>query len=248
MSPTTATPIIRATLPARFDPRWSRLPGLFIEGRSLVIEPGEYFQRYESPSWVICGWSGVCDELLPVTETADQALEQVTLDYIREHGRTTTDPAEVLATAWQVYGHLFRDELLPVPGLESIGRPELRMLREAATLMALNKVEDTGHISIIGAAWFFGAALPVVYDLDDEMGQVIDEAYHGTWFNESRRAESVLAHAALGGRLVHGCQSTPDMTGGVVAPYGADIARFRDEINAMKHGMIDAIRAARPAS
>jgi hypothetical protein len=171
-------------------------------------------------------------------------VSAITSPSLQAPSATFRPAARILATAWQVYGHIFRAELLPVPGLESIGPDELRMLREAATLMALNKVEDTGHISIIGAAWFFGAALPVVFDLSDEMGQVIDEAYHGTWFNESRRAESVLAHAALGGRLVHGCQSSPDMTGGVVAPYGAGIARFRDEINAMKHDMIGAIRAA----
>ncbi|MEV8153393.1 hypothetical protein AB0R11_12375, partial [Streptomyces fradiae] len=30
---------------------------------------------------------------------------------------------------------------------------------------------------------------------------------HGGWFNEPRRIESIKAHAALGGRLLHGCQS-----------------------------------------
>jgi hypothetical protein len=66
--------------------------------------------------------------------------------------------------------------------------------------------------------------------------QKLDELYHGTWFNEARRVESIKAHAALGGRLVHGCQSVPNQSGGVVAPYGCDIARFSRELAGLKHG------------
>jgi hypothetical protein len=242
MSPTTAPPVIRATLPAPLDPRWSRLPGLQTDGSTITLEPGYWF-RYENPAWLICDWTGVRDDLLPATETGDRALEQTVLDYIRAHGRTTTDPAEVLATAWHVYAHLFRDELLPVAGLEAIGPAELKMLREAATLMALNKVETDGHISNISPTWFFGAAIPVVFDVNEQAGQLIDEAYHGTWFNEPRRIESVKAHAALGGRLVHGCQSSPNLSGGVVvSAYGTDISAFRDELAAMRGDWISAIR------
>jgi hypothetical protein len=82
----------------------------------------------------------------------------------------------------------------------------------------------------------------VVFDLDDRAGQIIDGAYHGTWFNEPRRIESVKAHAALGGRLVHGCQSSPNLSGGVVAPYGTNISAFRDELAAMREDCISAIR------
>ncbi len=120
--PDTATPpVIWAELPEPFDPRWSRLPGLDIEGRALSIEPSTHFYRYERPAWLLCDWAAVRDELLPVTETADQALEQIALDYIREHGRATADPSEVLATAWHVYSRIFRDELLPVAGLDRSG-------------------------------------------------------------------------------------------------------------------------------
>jgi hypothetical protein len=247
MSTTTAPPAIRATLPGPLDPRWSRLTGLEVEGSVITLAP-DYWFRFESQSWLICDWAAVRDDLLPAAETESQALEQTVLDYIRAHGRVTTDPAEVLATAWHVYDHLFRDDLLPVAGLEAIGPDELRMLREAATLMALNKVETSGHIANISPSWFFGAALPVVFDLTDEDGQLIDEAYHGTWFNETRRIESVKAHAALGGRLVHGCQSSPNLSGGAVAPYGTDITRFRAELGAMRAEWTEAVRACKPAA
>lgn len=247
MSNTTAPPVIQATLPGPLDPRWSRLPGLGIEGNVLTLAP-DYWFRFESPSWLVCDWAAVRDNLLPAAENGDQALEQTVLDYIKAHGRVTTDPAEVLDTAWHVYGHLFRDELLPIAGLEDIGPDELKMLREAATLMALNKVETDGHISNISPSWFFGAAVPVVFDLSDQAGQLIDEAYHGTWFNETRRIESVKAHAALGGRLVHGCQSGANLSGGVVAPYGTDITRFRDELGAMRAEWTEAIYACKPAA
>jgi hypothetical protein len=242
MSTTTAPPVIQATLPEPLDPRWSRLPGLEVEGNVLTLAP-EYWFRFESPSWLVCDWAAVRDDLLPVAETSDQALEQIVLDYIRAHGRTTTDPAEVLATAWHVSSYIFRDDLLPVAGLEDIGPAELKMLREAATLMALNRVQADGHISNIAPTWFFGAAIPVVFDLDEQAGQVIDEAYHGTWFNESRRIESVKAHAALGGRLVHGCQSEANQTGGAVVPYGANIERFRQDLDGFRDEWLAAVRS-----
>jgi len=239
MSATTAPPIIQATLPGAIDLRWSRLPGLSVSGSQLTLEPA-YWIKYEDPTWLVCDWDGVRDDLLPVEETGEQALEQIVLDYINAWGRTTTDPADVLTTAWHVYHHLFRDELLPVPGLEAIGPAELRMLREAAILMSLNKVQADGHIANISPPWFFGQALPLVFDLDEKTGQLIDEVYHGTWFFEGRRIESVKAHAALGGKLVHGCQSSPDMTGGVVAAFGTDMNVFYDELRAMRADWIAA--------
>lgn len=140
--------------------------------------------------------------------------------------------------------YLFRDELLPVPGLDQIGPAELRMLREAATLMALNKVEMDGTISNIGPCWFFPAATSVVFDLDDDAGAMLDEVYHSTWFNESRRIESVKAHAALGG-LVHGCQSVPNQSGGACVPYGASIEHFRDDLRQFRPQWLTAVYACR---
>jgi hypothetical protein len=95
------------------------------------------------------------------------------------------------------------------------------MLREAATLTALNKVELDGSISTVGPCWFFPAATSVVFDLDDQTGGMLDEVYHGTWFTEHRRIESIKAHVALGGRLVHGCQSVPNQSGGACVSYGS---------------------------
>ena len=118
-----------------------------------------------------------------------------------------------------------------------------RSLREAATFMALNKVREDGTIANVGPCWFFPAATGVVFDLDDEKGGMLDEVYHGTWFNESRRIESVKAHAALGGRLVHGCQSVPNQSGGAVVPYGASIDRFRQDLEAFRGEWLAAVRS-----
>lgn len=225
-----------------FSPGWNRLEGVTVEGTRLVIEPGAYFVRYDDPTWLLCDWDEVRRDLLDAVETPEAALEQQVLDYVRTNGRTTTDPAEVLRTASKVYAYLFRDELADEPGLSDVNREHLRMLREMGTMMALNRVELTGHISVIGPAWFFPVAAQVVYGLSDSEAEALDELYHGGFFNESRRVESVKAHAALGGRLVHGCQSSADMSGGVVVPYGADVARFREELETFKAEWMDRIR------
>ncbi len=153
----------------------------------------------------------------------------------------------MLSIAWQVYSYLFRDDLLPVAGLDQVGAAELRMLWEAATLMALNKVGLDGKISNVGPCWFFPAATSVVFDLDESQGGMLDEVYHSTWFNESRRIESVRAHTALGGRLVHDCQSVPNESGGACAPCGAPIDRFRDDLGQFREQWLTAVYACRPA-
>lgn len=92
---------------------------------------------------------------------------------------------------------------------------------------------------------FFPAATSVVFDLDDTTGAMLDEVYHSTWFNESRRIESIKAHAALGGRLVHGCQSVPNQSGGACVPYGASITRFREDLTAFRSEWLAAVYACR---
>ncbi|MGW0757237.1 hypothetical protein ACWD1Y_12230 [Streptomyces sp. NPDC002814] len=239
------TMAITVVLPEAFDERWGRLPGIQVDGQRITIDPAEYFFRFESSTWLVAEWELVKAELLDVEETTESAVEQLALEFIKTHAESTSDAARVLATAYEVYAYLFRDEHLASLRLPQITTEHLRMLREAATLMALNKVELDGHISNVGPCWFFPAATSVVFDLDDEMGGLLDEVYHGGWFNEHRRIESIKAHAALGGRLVHGCQSVPDQSGGVVAPYGASMATFRDDLAAFKAGWIEQVYAHR---
>ncbi|MGW6283849.1 hypothetical protein [Streptomyces sp. NPDC055107] len=243
--PTIDTTTITVELPHAFDPRWSRLPGIQVDGRRITIDPAEYFFRFESNTWLVADWELVKAQLLDVDETTESAVEQLALDFIKQHSESTSDAACVLATAYEVYAYLFREEHLAGLGLPQITAEHLRMLREAATFMALNKVELNGHISNVGPCWFFPAATSVVFDLDDETGGMLDEVYHGGWFNEHRRIESIKAHAALGGRLVHGCQSVPDQSGGVVAPYGASMANFRDDLAEFKAGWIEQVYAHR---
>jgi hypothetical protein len=247
MPATTVPTVISVELPEAIDPRWSRLPGIQVDGRTVQITPADYFFRFDSRSWLVMDWQTVHTGLLPVNETEQEAIEQIALEFIRAHARTTTDAAEVLLIAWQVYSYLFRDGLLPVEGLDQVGPAELRMLREAAMFMALNKVELDGSISNVGPCWFFPAATGVVFDLDERAGQQLDEVYHGTWFNETRRIESIKAHAALGGRLVHGCQSVPSQSGGALVPYGASIERFRQDLNGFRDEWLAAVRSFRTA-
>ncbi len=65
-------------------------------------------------------------------------------------------------------------------------------------------MEADGRISVVGPAWFFADTAQVVYDLDEPIVEKLDEVFHGGLFNENRRIESIKAHTALGGRLVHG--------------------------------------------
>ncbi|MEW2526538.1 hypothetical protein [Streptomyces sp. NPDC047071] len=241
------TTAITVELPEAFDTRWSRLPGIQVEGRRIIIDPAEYFFRFESHTWLVADWELVKSQLLDVDETTESAVEQLALGFIKQHGQSTSDAARVLSIAYEVYAYLFREEHLTGLGLPQITAEHLRMLREAATLMALNKVELDGHISNVGPCWFFPAATSVVFDLDEEMGGLLDEVYHGGWFNEHRRIESIKAHAALGGRLVHGCQSVPDQSGGVIAPYGASMTNFRDDLAEFKGDWIKQVYAHRAA-
>ncbi|MFD4531471.1 hypothetical protein ACFWNL_18955 [Kitasatospora sp. NPDC058397] len=242
---TVDTETITVELPEAFDPRWNRLPGITVDGKKITLDPKKYFFRFEASSWLVIDWQTVQDGLLGVEETEEASVEQMALEFIKTHGHSTRDAGEVLAVAHQVYSYLFRDEHLATLGLPDVTAEHLKMLREAATFMALNKVELNGHISNVGPCWFFPSATGVVFDLSEEEGQMLDEVYHGGWFNEHRRIEGIKAHAALGGRLVHGCQSVPDQSGGVVAPYGASMARFREELAGMKTEWIEQVDSYR---
>lgn len=239
------SPLIRAELPEAFHPGWNRIDGVAVEDETIIIDPAAYFFRYENPSWIVCDWDGVKAALLGARETEETTVEQMALDYVRTHGRTTTDPAEVLAVAWQATAYIFRDEHLDEPGLLALGvRTEhLRMLREVGTVMALNRVEQDGSVSNVGPAWMFPIACKVIYGLDHEEARLVDELYHGTWFDEARRVEATKANAALGGRLVHGCQSQIDMRGGAIVPFGVDLGEFRRELRQFGDDWIQRVEA-----
>ena len=245
MTTTVAPTTITVELPEAFDQRWNRLPGITVDGKRITIDPAQYFFRFESNSWLVVDWATVQSDLLHAQETEASAVEQIALDFIKAHGRSTADAGEVLAIAYQVYSYLFREEHLATLGLPKVTADHLKMLREAATFMALNKVELTGHISNVGPCWFFPSATGVVFDLNEEDGQMLDEVYHGGWFNEHRRIEGIKAHTALGGRLVHGCQSVPDQSGGVVAAYGTSMSVFGTELAAFKNEWIEQVESHR---
>lgn len=132
------TTAITVELPQAFDERWSHLPGIQVDGRRITIDPAGYFFRFESNTWLVADSDLVKSQLLDGQETTESAVEQLALDFIKTHGESTSDAARVPATAYEVYAYLFRDEHLTGLGLPQITADHLRMLREAATLMALN--------------------------------------------------------------------------------------------------------------
>ncbi|GAA3044414.1 hypothetical protein GCM10020000_25030 [Streptomyces olivoverticillatus] len=229
-------------LPETFTETWNRIDGITVTDRTISINPSQYFFRYENPSWLLVDWDLVHTGLLDAAETSEQAIEQRALEFVQAHGRPTDDPAKVLETAYEVAAYLFRDEYVGIGGLDVTAR-ETKALREATTIMALNRVEQDGHLSNVGPCWFFPVATSVVYGFTEDEGRKVDELYHGGWFNETRRRESVLAHAALGGRLVHGCQASADMMGGCVLAYGTDLEQFRTELSEMKNDWMDRVAA-----
>jgi hypothetical protein len=239
--------VIRADLPAPFHDGWNKMPGVTVDGTTLTIDPSEYFFRYDNPTWLVCDWNSVRTDLLESRETGSTTIEQMALDHIRRHGRVTTDPAKVLTIAYAVYSWLFCPEHLADPSLQRMGvtTAHLRILVEMGTLMALNRVEVSGEITNVGPAWMFGEAAKVVFGLTTAEAEMIDELYHGSWFNEPRRVEQVKAHVALGGRLVHGCQSGAEvnMAGGCVAPFGFDVSEFRRELAGFRDEWVERVRA-----
>ena len=232
-----------AELESALSPNWNKVPGVLVNGRSVSVDPETYFFRFENPSWLLCDWDRVRAELLDNLETEETSFEQQTLDFVRRNGYRTEDGGEVLKTAQRMYSYIFRQEHLEDPDLGWVTPRHLRILQEMGTIMALNRVELTGHISNVGPAWFFPLCSEKVFELDKEEAGLVDELYHGTFFNESRRVESVKAHAALGGRLVHGCHSVPNQSGGCVVNYGTDIEEFRLELQSFKSEWMDTIRA-----
>lgn len=90
-------------------------------------------------------------------------------------------------------------------------------------------------------------ATGVVFDLDGGEAGMLDEVFHGTWFKGDRRIESIRVHSALGGWLVHSCQSAPDQSGGACVPYGASTETFRAELTGFHQEWLTKLHASRAA-
>jgi hypothetical protein len=235
-----APPVVEVELPVVFDERWNRVPGITVQGARVRVDPSRYFFRFDAPSWPLCGWARVERELLPVRETREEVMEEIAADYVAAHGRSTRDAGEVLRTAWGVYSFLLRDSLLPVAGLEEVGPVELGALRQAATFMALNSVAMDGAIRAVGPCWFAAEMAGVVFGLDGEVTGLLDEVLHGAWFGKRWRLESLKAHAALGGRLVHGSSEGMFGFGGACMPFGASLPRVRRDLALSRRAWLEA--------
>ncbi len=92
------TTAISVEIPEAFDPRWSRLPGITVDGKHITIDPAQYFFRFESHTWLVADWELVKSQLLPAEETTESAVEQMALDFVKAHGESTSDAARVLRT------------------------------------------------------------------------------------------------------------------------------------------------------
>lgn len=180
-SPATApaTQPVTVELPEAFDTGWNQIDGITVDGHTITIDPQAYFFRYENLTWLVCDWNQVRDGLLPAAETEQTAVEQLALDWITAHGRRTDDPAQVLTVGYEVAAFLYRDEYLNEPGLSHLTATHLKALREATTIMALNKVELDGNISNVGPCWFFPVATSVVFGFGEPEARELDELYHG---------------------------------------------------------------------
>lgn len=234
--------LIEASLGTPLSAGWNKIPGIEVDGERVTVDPDQYFYRYESPSWIICDWDRVRSELVEREETEHASFEQQTLDYVRANGVETDDGGRVMETAEEMYTYLFREEHLDDLSTDDVTEFHLQILREMGTVMSLNRVALTGRIANVGPAWFFPLCSEKVFGLDSHEAELVDELYHGAFFNEYRRVESVKAHAALGGRLVHGCQSVPNQSGGCVVSYGTDIRAFYQELQGLRTEWMNLIR------
>jgi hypothetical protein len=239
---TTALPASKFSSHISLHSGWKRIPGVTVHDKSIEIDPDKYFFRYEEPAWYLVDWEKVQSLWGDLNETNEAALEQQCLDVIKREARVTTDPGEVLENAEKMYGFLFSEERLEDPDLSFVTPKHLRALRETSTMMSLNRVARDGRARNVGPAWFFPVCAKVVFDLTETEAEEVDELYHGGFFNESRRVDGVKAHVALGGRLVHGCSSVPNMKGGAVVEYGTNIDGFRKDLGSFADGWMDAIR------
>lgn len=225
------------------DKRWNRVPGVQVDGNQISIDIDKYFYRYESPQWKFIPWEKVQAKWSDLSETQDSSLEQNCLSFVKEAAITTNDPTAILENAEKAYSFLFDPNRIDVSGLPYVTNDHLKILKEASTLMALNRVDQDGRARNVGPAWFLPACSQKVYDLSQKESEFIDELYHGTFFTEARRVDSVKAHTALGGRLVHGCQGNVNQSGGCIVEYGTSVEKFHADLKSFRDDWMQAIHA-----
>jgi len=226
----------------KLDPRWERVPGVKVTDDGVTIDPNKYFFRYEEPQWRIVDWEKVAENWEQLDESEGTTLEQKCLNFIKEHAITTNDPKLVLENSEKMYEFLYDSNRLDLSGLPHVNEKHLQALKEASTMMALNRVDRDGRARNVGPAWFFPVCTQKVFDLSDGETVEVDELYHGGFFTESRRVDGIKAHTALGGRLVHGCQGSANMAGGCVLEYGSSVEGFHDDLKSFRDEWIQVIK------
>jgi hypothetical protein len=236
-----ASPSIVSFTPQRqFHIGWERVSGIKLIGDAIQITPTQYFERFEDPSWTYVPWETVQAHWTELSETPDMAIEQACLQFIRKHSQQSRDASVILENAEKVYSFVFNESLLhEIEDLDHVTANDLRVLRESSILCALNKVALNGRITNIGPAWYFAQCARLVYGLSATDEQRVDELFHGGFFNALRLREQTRAHVALGGRLVHGCQSSGNGSGGCVVGYGTDVAVMQKELLALRPGFLN---------
>jgi len=223
--------VITFTPKRSFHSGWGRIAGIELIGPAIRITPEQYFERYEDPSWNYVPWETVEANWSKLSETPERAIEQACLEFIREHAHQTSDPAVILENAEKVYSFVFNESILnEIQDLDHVTPNDLRVLRESSILCALNKVNLSGRITNIGPAWYFAQCARTVFGLSSADEKRVDELFHGGFFNGLRLREQTRAHVALGGKLVHGCQSSGNGSGGCVVSYGTDTAVMQSEL------------------
>ena len=215
------------------------------KGTTLTIDPEQYFFRYDNPTWLVCDWEQVRSDLLDARENEHAAMEQIALDYVNSNSRITHDPAEVLTTAWHAYAYLFHPEHLEASDLPSdVSAEHLRMLIEVTTMMALNRVEQSGEITKRRSGGMFTEAVKVVYGIDGAEAELVDELYqrHLVQRVAPDREDQSPRSPGRTARVRVPIQHLKDMAGGCVVLYG-DIARFREQLTTFRTEWMARVRA-----
>lgn len=229
---TIQSPSIISFTPKRsFHAGWGKIAGIRLIDTTIQIAPDQYFERYEDPSWNYVPWERVQAHWSELSETPDRAIEQACLEFIRDHAQQTSDASVILENAEQVYSFVFNESILnEIQDLDHVTAHDLRVLRESSILCALNKVDLSGRITNIGPAWYFAQCARAVFELSADDERRVDELFHGGFVNGLRLREQTRAHVALGGKLVHGCQSSGNGAGGCVVSYGTDTLVMQSEL------------------